>query len=64
MTMDFADEAGGTRLAWRMRFDSAEHAAEIRDFIAAANEQNLDRLEAQLAAMSADGGGPRAGADA
>lgn len=53
MTMTFADEAGGTRLAWRMRFDSAEHAAEIRDFIAAANEQNLDRLQARLAAMPA-----------
>lgn len=63
MTMDFADEAGGTRITWRMRFDSAEHAAEIRDFIAAANEQNLDRLEAQLAAMSAEGGRPGAGGD-
>lgn len=50
MTMAFAEEAGGTRLTWRMWFDSAEHAAAIRDVVAAANEQNLDRLEAQLAA--------------
>lgn len=52
MTMAFADEAGGTRLEWRMRFDSAEACAKLRSFIEPANEQNLDRLAAQLAATN------------
>jgi uncharacterized protein YndB with AHSA1/START domain len=49
MTMEFAPAAGGTRLTWRMRFESAAEHARLKDFIAAANEQNFDRLEAALA---------------
>lgn len=48
MTMTFTDEGGGTRLTWRMRFDSAEEYARVGAFVQAANEQNFDRLEAQL----------------
>jgi uncharacterized protein YndB with AHSA1/START domain len=51
MRMTFADEAGGTRLTWRMRFESAE-AEQVRGVVAAANEKNFDRLEAQLKAMT------------
>lgn len=51
MTMTFADEVGRTRLTWRMRFDSAEEVERIRDVLAEANEQNFDRLEAQLAQL-------------
>lgn len=49
MTMTFADDEAGTRLTWQMRFDSAEHAAQIRSLILDANEQNFDRLQAELA---------------
>lgn len=49
MTITFADEGSGTRLTWVMRFDTAEHCAAIRSFVANANEQNFDRLEAELA---------------
>ncbi|HEX7241701.1 MAG TPA: SRPBCC family protein [Longimicrobiaceae bacterium] len=48
MAMDFAEEAGGTRLTWRMRFEDPEEAGRVREFVVAANEQNFDRLEAQL----------------
>ena len=51
MTISFADEAGRTLLTWRMLFESEADAATSRDFIAEANEQNFDRLEAQLATM-------------
>jgi len=49
MGMSFQPEAEGTRLTWRMTFDSAEEHARVKDVVVAANEQNLDRLEAQLA---------------
>jgi uncharacterized protein YndB with AHSA1/START domain len=51
MTMTFEEEAGKTRLTWRMRFETAEEYARVKDFIAAANEENFDRLEAELAKM-------------
>lgn len=46
--VDFRDEADGTRIDWVMRFNTAEELDPIRKFIAAANEQNLDKLEAEL----------------
>lgn len=50
MTMDFAAEGEGTRLTWTMRFDSVEEAERVRAAIITANEENFDRLAAQLAA--------------
>ena len=47
--MIFDEESGGTRLTWRMRFDSLAECEKIRTFVAGANEQNFDRLGAQLA---------------
>lgn len=49
LAMTFADEAGGTRLTWRIRFESAEEAERVRVPISAANEQNFDRLQTVLA---------------
>ncbi len=37
-----------TRLRWRMRFEDVAEAARVRTFVAEANEQNFDRLEAAL----------------
>jgi uncharacterized protein YndB with AHSA1/START domain len=48
MTMDFAAEAGGSRLTWHMRFESVAEHAKLKEFITAANEQNFDRLAACL----------------
>ncbi len=49
MTMTFVDESGKTRLTWRMVFDAVEDAERAREAIVEANEQNFDRLQAQLA---------------
>ena len=49
MTMTFADEAGGTRLTWIMQFTTPDESGQLKDFIATANEENFDRLEAWLA---------------
>ena len=48
--MVYADEGGQTRLTWRIWFESAEEAARLRPYLDQANQQNFDRLEAQLAA--------------
>lgn len=48
MTMLFTDEQGGTRLTWRMQFESVEEVARLGDFLASANEENFDRLQAHL----------------
>ena len=48
LAMDYEEVAGGTRLAWRMRFVVPEQLAPIRDLLAAANEQNFDRLAAEV----------------
>lgn len=50
MAMTYATDGGGTRVTWRMRFDSPEEGERVRSFIATANEQNFDRLAALLAA--------------
>ena len=49
MTIAFAETAAGTRIIWRLLFDSADECARIRDIVTEANEQNLDRLAAHLA---------------
>ncbi|MDY3552550.1 SRPBCC family protein [Gemmata sp. JC717] len=49
MSMTFDDESGRTRLTWRMRFEDAAEAQRVRGFVAAANEQNFDRLARHLA---------------
>jgi len=48
MTMTFDDEAGRTRLTWRMLFESPEEVDRVRGVITRANEENFDRLEAVL----------------
>lgn len=48
MTITLEPVPGGTRLTWMMRFDSAEEVEPLRPIIEPANEQNLDRLAAEL----------------
>lgn len=38
----------GTTLRWRQIFDTVEHFEQIAQFVASANEQNLDRLVAEV----------------
>ncbi|MDN3918971.1 SRPBCC family protein [Roseateles violae] len=39
---------GQTLVGWQQRFDTAEHAAQIAAIVVPANEQNLDRLSAEV----------------
>lgn len=48
LTMSLARENNHTRLTWRMTFDSAEEFEKVRAFVPRCNEENLDRLEAEL----------------
>lgn len=48
LEIGFHDTDAGTRLTWRMSFEDTEDNREIEKFLAAANEQNFDRLQAHL----------------
>ena len=52
MEMTYEEEAGKTRLTWRMKFESPPMSPKFHDFITTANEQNFDRLEDYLKKMS------------
>ncbi len=66
LTIELVPTQGGTEVTWRQAFDTAEHYERIARFVAAANEQNLDRLAAEVesgksAASSQPVAGPRQG---
>ena len=46
ITLDARD--GGTQVRWRQVFDTAEHRTAIASLVEPANEQNLDRLAAEV----------------
>jgi len=48
---DFEDVAGKTRVTWHQRFDSAEVRDRLAPICVPSNEQNFDRLEAELKRM-------------
>jgi uncharacterized protein YndB with AHSA1/START domain len=48
LTIGLETQGTGTRLTWTQEFESAEVAAGLRALVVPANEQNLDRLEAEL----------------
>jgi uncharacterized protein YndB with AHSA1/START domain len=52
LTITLADEDGKTRLGWRMLFESAAERDRIAKYLVPANEQNFDRLQAELAGMA------------
>ena len=49
LTIELAPKDGGTEVSWRQTFDTVAHYERIAGFVAAANEQNLDRLAAEVA---------------
>jgi hypothetical protein len=51
LIISLAEEAGKTRLTWCQRFASREHFEQVKSPVTEATEQNLDRLEAELAKM-------------
>ncbi|CAH0341379.1 SRPBCC domain-containing protein [Rhizobium sp. CECT 9324] len=54
MEMRFEPEDKGTRLHWRMLFDATAENLALQKYIAAANEQNFDRLQAVLDLTAGD----------
>lgn len=57
LTVELIPQAQATEIAWRQTFDSAEHYASIAPFVTAANEQNLERLAAEVARGAGGGAG-------
>lgn len=48
VTATFTPEENKTHCTFRMLFDSAEECQRVKSFVAAANEENFDRLEKEL----------------
>lgn len=51
VTATFAEEAAGTRVDFLMHFESAAVCAAVRPICEPSNEENFDRLAAELAQM-------------
>ena len=48
LTIELHPHADGTEVSWQQTFDTVEHYQRLAEFVAAANEQNLDRLAAEV----------------
>ena len=50
-TITFEDLGDKTKINWIMEFETEEEYEKVKHFVLQANEQNFDRLEAELARM-------------
>ena len=48
LTITLEAQGNRTRVGWRQVFDTVEHRERVAPFVLQANEQNLDRLEAEV----------------
>lgn len=48
LTLELQPGDDGTEVRWRQTFDTVEHYQSIAEIIASANEQNLERLAAEV----------------
>lgn len=48
LTLELTEQGSATRLDWRQCFDTDADYARLATFVAKANEQNLDRLAAEV----------------
>ncbi len=48
LTIELEPHGAGTEVKWRQTFDTVEHYERIAEFVASANEQNLERLAAEV----------------
>ena len=48
LAITFEEQGGETALTWRMRHATASECARVKPFVVTANEQNFDRLAAEL----------------
>ena len=60
VSVDLKTHKGGTELVWQMLFYTDAEFLRVRDLIQAANEQNLDKLEALLQGEKIIGGSEHA----
>nr|WP_277814247.1 SRPBCC family protein [Bacillus wiedmannii] len=51
LTITFVEKEGKTELIWQMLHKSVKECEKVRSFCYEANEQNFDRLEAELTKM-------------
>jgi len=51
LTATLDDLGGRTKLTWRMLFETVAECDKVKAYAVKANEQNLDRLEAELTQM-------------
>jgi uncharacterized protein YndB with AHSA1/START domain len=54
MVISLEEQGGATTVTWRMRHATASDRARFEPFVLEGNEQNFDRLAAELARMAAD----------
>jgi uncharacterized protein YndB with AHSA1/START domain len=48
LTLELQAQGAGTLVSWRQTFDTVEHYAALAQFVAVANEQNLQRLAVEV----------------
>lgn len=48
LTIELRQHAEGTEVRWRQTFDTVEHFSKLAQFVATANEQNLERLAGEV----------------
>ena len=48
LTISFAERDGHTIVSWEQEFENKVFATKMRDFLETANEQNLDKLSAEV----------------
>ena len=54
MTIELAEQGGKTRITWGMFFESPAECDQVEKYAVEGNEQNFDRLEAELAKMACE----------
>ena len=52
LTIELVPSAAGTVVSWSQKFESAEMAARLEPIVVPANEQNLERLSAEVLRQS------------
>jgi uncharacterized protein YndB with AHSA1/START domain len=52
LTITLTPQDGQTLVGWQQVFDTAEHKEKVAPFVATANEQNLDRLAAEVRSIA------------
>lgn len=52
LNITFTGQGGRTLVGWEQTFDTAEHKQSVAPWVEPANEQNLDRLQREVAGAS------------